>query len=166
MKPLLKGVWLLSLFISVNVIASEYDSVNRLQTLFTSPSERAQLDRLRHSGKYSSGSTTSIGLKLRPPLTVTMQGVMIHGNKVPVAFINDQSTIKTNTLEDNIKVNATRVSTDNPAVRVRVKSNPLKLKPGQQWSEDKPQVQEKFQIKPEKAKTSGLTQDIISTILK
>lgn len=158
--------WILALFISVNATASEYDSVNRLQTLFTTPSERAQLDRLRHSGKYSSGSTVSSGLNIRPPLTVTMQGVMIHGNKVPVAFINDQSTLKTNQLEDSIRVNAAKVSTDNPSVRVRVKNNPLKMKPGQQWREDKPQVREKFQIKPEKAKTSGLTQDIISTILK
>ncbi len=148
------SIFLLSTLVSHASFSSEYDSINSLQTLFTTSYERIQLDSQRNSGRYITDSGSLLDA-IKPPLTVQMQGILIQGKKIPIAFINDQSTLNTNKLDNNIQALPDATSTRSYSVPVRAKSQHIKLKPGQQWRESDKKVHDAFQISAAKQKTDG-----------
>lgn len=133
--------------------ADNLDSQTSLRTLFTTNHVRSQLDQLRQQGKFDkikSESSTSI---LREPAVIKMQGVVIRKNADPVVFVNDENTLKSSQVTDEVYVNTAKVKKQEYQVPARIYGQNIKLKPGQQWSEKTQLVEENYQIKPPKAKT-------------
>ena len=152
----MKYLGIILLFISGNIFASEYDSSERLQSLFTTPQERSQLDKLRASGKYLPDANVNDTTFVKRTVSVEMQGVLIHGKRRPVAFINDQNTSHSARLENNIHVDVQNLKTSDFSLPIRINNQSVKLRPGQQWDEAKRHIKDNYQIKHSKQKTSGL----------
>ena len=81
---------------------AEISPSKNLGTFFTSKSLRMQLDDFRSSGKYSIDSAgTPI---FTEPLKVKMQGIVIREGKTPIVFVNDENTLKTHHLSNDVTV--------------------------------------------------------------
>ncbi len=140
-------------FSSQLLAADNLDSQTNLRTLFTTSQVRNQLDQLRDQGKFDNIKNESPSIILRDPAVVKMQGVVIRKNTKPVVFVNDANTLKSPRVSDEVYVNTAKVKKQEYQIPARVYGKKIKLKPGQQWSETRRQVQENFQIKPPKPKT-------------
>jgi len=154
--------YLLTLFLGLyatQLIAENNQS--DLQTFFTTKSERQQLNALRNSGAFSDDKKPTAGITFKP-LTVEMQGVVIRDNKKPVVFVNNENTLKTHHLSNDVTVRDHRIKKQNYTVPLRVKGESLKLRPGEQWQESDRKVQDKYQIKATNDKPDGM--DIKSQI--
>lgn len=160
----MRVLYLFALFFTSNLLAAEYDSSSRLNTLFTTPQQRTQLDNLRDSGRYMGNPAAGI-TTAQTPVTVKMQGVLIHGKRTAIAFVNDQNTLRSVSLENNIRVDVKKIKAADYTVPVQVNNIPLKLRPGEQWNESKRQIKDSFQIKSNKAETSGLNNQNQSEII-
>jgi len=146
-------------------MASNYASSQQLGTFFTSPGVRHQLNQQRDSGKYDLNSDKkSFGI-LHEPLKIKMQGVVIRDNKNPVVFVNDSNTLKSTSVNSQIKVKTTKVKSETVTVPVKVSGHSIKLKPGQQWNESDRKTRDNYQIKVAKDKPDGIATDIISKII-
>lgn len=143
--------------------AAEYDRVTQLKRLFTTEYERDELNRLRNSGKYNKQSTTTSAISFREPVNIKMQGIVHRKNKKPVVFINDNNTLDSATINNEIIVSETRIKANKVPVRINQQS--LKLKPGQQWNETSRKTQDNYQIKDTIQKPNGLTQGSLSPII-
>jgi len=148
--------FLFSLLIMIpgSSISESLDSQEALRTLFTSSHTRQQLDKLREQGKFDKNQQAPSASIFHQPISVKMQGVVIRSDKKPVVFVNDGNTLKSTRINDEIIINTKKLTNKNYKVPVRVNQQSIKLKPGQQWSESDPQVQDNFQIKPTEAKIS------------
>ena len=135
--------------------AAETDSVERLRTLFTTPLERKKLDDLRKTGQFDGKTNQATGQAIiREPLKVEVKGIVFRDKQKPVIWVNDGNTLKSHKIEDGVKVRTSGVKKSKLKVPVRVFQQTLSMKPGQQWSETDPRVQDKYQIKPAKKGTS------------
>ena len=141
-------------FSSQLLAADTLDSQANLRTLFTTSHVRNQLDQFRQQGKFDSVQSESSIRILRKPAIVKMQGVVIRQNAEPVVFVNESNTLKSPQVNDEVYVNTLKVKKQEYQVPARVAGQNIKLKPGQQWNETDRQVQDNFQIKPPKPKTS------------
>lgn len=135
------------LILAFSSFSTAGESPYSLQTLFTTPSERSTLDKLY--GKHKSpkpAMKTQTNLPL--PVQVRMQGVLLHGESPPVAFINDTSSNKQNGPDSRIKINTSRTSSDQQNVAISVNGRTVYLKPGQVWDTtlSKPVEQNKLKI--------------------
>jgi len=133
--------------------ADNLDSQKNLRTLFTTNHVRSQLDELRKQGKFDKIKSESSAIILREPAVVKMQGVVIRDNADPVVFVNDENTLKSPQVNNDVYVNTAKVKKQEYQVPARIYGQNIKLKPGQQWSEKSQLVEENYQIKPPKAKT-------------
>lgn len=133
--------------------ADKLDSQTNLRTLFTTSHVRSQLDQFRNQGKFDNIKNEPTTVILRDPVIVKMQGVVIRQNAEPVVFVNNANTLKSPRVNDKLHINTAKVKKQEYQVPARVYGQKIKLKPGQQWSESRQQVQENFQIKPPKPKT-------------
>lgn len=154
--------YLLTLFfvLSTTQLVAE-NSQSDLQTFFTTKSERQQLNALRNSGAYSDDKKPMSGITFTP-LTVEMQGVVIRDSKKPVVFVNNENTLKTQHLSNDVTVRDHKIKKPSYTVPLRVKGEALKLRPGEQWQESDRKVQDKYQIKATNEKPDGM--DIKSQI--
>jgi len=130
------------------------DSQEALRTLFTSSHTRQQLDKLREQGKFDKHQQAPSASIFNNPITIKMQGVVFKGDTKPVVFVNDGNTLKSLNINDEIVISNENISKNAYHVPVRVNQQSLKLKPGQQWSEVDPYVQDSYQIKPPEARIS------------
>ena len=131
---------------------AEIAPVDNLRTFFTAKQTRTQLDDLRSSGKYSKNSgSASI---LREPAKVKMQGVVIRDGKTPVVFVNNENTLKTHHLSNEVTVRDHKIKKQDYKISVRVNQQGVTLKPGQQWDESSRKVEDSYRIKPAKVETS------------
>jgi len=153
----------LLLMITGSSLSENLDSQDALHTLFTSSQTRHQLDKLREQGKFDKKQQAPSTSIFHQPITVKMQGVVIRSDKKPVVFINDGNTLKSTRINDEIIVNTKKITNKSYKVLVRVNQQNIKLKPGQQWSESDPQVQDNFQIKPTEAKI-GVTDKLFNKV--
>lgn len=162
--PLILLILFANLF-SLPSMASNYASSKQLQTFFTSPGIRFQLNQQRNSGKYdlkSDKQSVSFSLK---PLQIKMQGIVLRDKHKPVIFVNDSNTLKSQTVDEQITIKTNRMKVDSVIVPVKVNSESIKLKPGQQWNESDRKTRDNYQIKPAKAKPDGIATEIISKII-
>jgi len=135
--------------------ASASDAQNNLRTLFTSPSERDQLDKQRSQGKFNGQQSTTAVTTTHKPITVDMQGVVIRHNHKPIVFINNHHNLKSNKVDKGITVNPISSTQKNYIVPIRVNQNNVKLKPGQQWNESDKTVKDQYQVNPVKKKNDS-----------
>ena len=150
---------ILSVFIAVVLfsntsIVDAANSQDELRTLFTTSSTRHKLDTLREQGKFKNANGQSSAPIFREPLIVKMQGVVIRKGKKPVIFANDNNTLTSQKVTDDIRINPKRLKKKSYKISVSVNQQYIKLKPGQQWDESKRQVQDTYQIKASKNKTT------------
>lgn len=142
----------------------EISSVNNLRTFFTSKQVRIQLDHLRSSGKYSTDSgSASI---LHQPVKVKMQGVVIREGKTPIVFVNDENTLKTHHLSNDVTVRDHKIKKQGYKIPVRVNQQGVTLRPGQQWDESSRKVEDSYRIKQTNDKPDGVAEKLHSTIMK
>ena len=143
---------------------AEIAPVDNLRTFFTTKQVRIQLDELRSSGKYSNGSnSTSV---LREPAKVKMQGVVIRNGKTPVVFVNDENTLKTHHLSNDVTVREHKIKKQGYKIPVRVNQQGVTLKPGQQWDESSKKVEDTYRIKQLKDTPDGVVNSLRSVIMK
>ncbi len=150
---------LLCLF-SKPVLSSDFDTQDKLRTLFTTPHIRMQLDQQREEGKFTDQINKSSINIVKKPLTVKMQGVVIREPAKTIVFVNDSNTLQSPDINNEITVNDNRVKKNTYKVPVRVNQKTVNLKPGQQWNESDKQIQDNYQIKPSKKKT-GVADEIM-----
>ena len=119
-----------------------------LKSFFTSPPQRSELDRIRSSGQFGKKSDSkSPQMLLRKPLEVKLNGVVYSETGKPVIWVNGNSTLKSESIDESIRVKSSALKTESAKVPVKVNEKWLKLKPGQTWRESRNQVQENYQIK-------------------
>ena len=143
---------------------AEVSSADNLQTFFTSKSVRIQLDDLRSSGKYSKDTNNTH--VLRAPLKVKMQGIVIREGKTPVVFVNNQNTLKTHHLSNDVTVRDHKIKKQGYKIPVRVNQQGVTLKPGQQWDESSKKVEDTYRIKQTKDKPDGVADLTKSAIIE
>ena len=152
---MIKLFFLCTLFFTCNLtLADTVESKSDLRTFFTTTHTRNELDLLRNQGKFNKSTQTSSTAVLRKPITVKLQGVVLRENKKPVVFINEGNTIESGTIDNGISVSTNNVNKQAYKVPVRVNQQRINIKPGQQWNETDRHVQDNYQIKPTKDKTS------------
>jgi len=124
-----------------------------------------QLNDMRTAGKYleNKGGNFSV---LREPTTVKMQGVVFREDKKPVVFVNDENTLKTHHLSNDVTVRDHRIKKQGYKVPIRLNQQGITLRPGQQWNETTGQVQDTYQIKASKDKPEGMLDKTQSGIIK
>ena len=143
---------------------AEISSLDNLHTFCTTKQVRDQLDVLRASGKYSNGSSSAS--ILREPAKVKMQGVVIRKGKTPVVFVNDENTLKTHHLSNDVTVRDHKIKQQDYKIPVRINQQGVTLKPGQQWDESSRKVEDTYRIKQTKDKPDGVADLDKSAIIK
>ena len=143
--------WIIKLVIPVfiviaNVSAKDYASIDELKTFFTSSSERSKLNEMRRSGKFGKQQSDSgISVSIEPK-KVKVRGVMIRENGDPVVWVNQGSTLNSQKIDNDIRVNTRRIKSTE-SVPVKVNNRYLKMKPGQEWVESSNKIKDSYQTK-------------------
>lgn len=149
MKYIVTIIYVSILIVPMTVSAEDKKArISNLKSFFTSSQQRAELDRLRLSGQFGSknisqSSTTTV----RKPLEVKLNGVVYSETGKPVIWVNNRSTLKSESIDETIRVKSSALKTQSTKVPVKVNQQWLKMKPGQTWRESHNQVQENYQIK-------------------
>jgi len=143
---------------------AEIAPVDNLRTFFTTKQIRTQLDSQRSSGKYS--NNTNNASILREPAKVKMQGIVIRDGKTPVVFVNNENTLKTHHLSNDVTVREHKIKKQGYKIPVRVNQQGVTLKPGQQWDESSKKVEDTYRIKQTKDKPDGVADLVKSAIIK
>ncbi|MCW9012525.1 MAG: hypothetical protein OQL06_01985 [Gammaproteobacteria bacterium] len=144
------------LFVLPSVVsAGETDQITQLRTLFTTPLERKKLDELRNAGQFDNKQNQQTGAPvIRAPLKVEVKGVVFRDKQKPVVWVNEGNTLKSQTIEDGIRVRTSGVNKNRLKVPVKVFQKNLSMKPGQQWTEADRIIQDKYQIKRPEIETN------------
>lgn len=139
--------------ISHIAIADDFEKSDKLRTLFTTPLERNQLDDLRNSGEFDNvKQENAVAIRLQP-LKVEVKGVVYREKGNPVVFVNEGNTLKSNKIDDDIRVRSKYVKRKNNKVPLKVNEKSLKMKPGQTWIETEDKVKDNYQTKRPKVET-------------
>jgi len=140
------------------VAAEGFASSAQLQSLFTTPAERQQLNSMRDAGKYAGGMPVQSSSKptYRAPLKVEMRGIMIKNGDKPVVWVNQGNTLKSTTIEEGVRVNPQQMDAASKQVPVRIFNRTYRMKPGEVWTETDNRVEDAYQIKPEDSKSDGM----------
>ena len=133
------------------VSADNYASSSKLQTLFTTPEERRQLDQMRDAGDFKHGDKPVAAAADKPvfrePLKVEMRGVVIREDEKPVVFVNKGNTLESTTIEEGIRVKPDRIKSAEDRVPVTIYNRRYRMKPGEVWTETDNTVKDGYQIK-------------------
>lgn len=128
-----------------------------LQTFFTTKNERQKLDQLRDNGAFSDRQPQSPSAQPAPDV-LQMQGVVIREQGKSVFFVNDENTLHTHHLSNDVEVREHLFKSDNYEVPLRVKGDKLKLRPGEQWRSSDRQIQDSYQINATSPAPDGVAQ--------
>jgi hypothetical protein len=139
------------------VTAASSAELSGLQTFFTSKTERQQLDRLRDSGAFKNQQNPATPEQPAPDI-LKMQGVVIREQGKPVFFVNDENTLHTHHLSNDVEVREHLFKSDNYSVPLRVKGDKLKLRPGEQWRSSDRKVEDAYQINATSPAPDGVAQ--------
>ena len=133
-------------------------SIRDLDRLFTTRHERAQLDSLRQrmaGGEMLTAASTETST---PPAIVKMQGIMQREKGKTVTWINGQSTLNSNHIDDHI-----RVTGQPQALRganLNIDGQAVHLKPGQVWQPETGQIVESYKTKVATPLTKGAAETV------
>lgn len=131
--------------------------LNGLQAFFTSKSERQQLDQMRANGAFNDRQQQTEPAQSAPDV-LQMQGVVIREQGRSVFFVNDENTLHTHHLSNDVEVREHLFKDENYEVPLRVKGEYLKLRPGEQWRSSDRQVQDSYQINATEPAPDGVAQ--------
>lgn len=138
---------MLGQFISSNVYSNEYASSKGLKKLFTTAYERQELDKRRKSGVFDEDSSNIVTEVLNNASSVELRGIVYRKGKQPVVWVNDSNTLKTQSIDSNIRVYGMEHRKSEAKVRLKVNDKMVKLKPGQVWSDFDNKATEKYRTK-------------------
>ena len=149
---------LIAVLLPGHVAAEGFASATRLQSLFTTPAERQQLNKMREAGKFAGGMPLQSSSKAvtREPLKVEMRGVMIRDGDSPVVWVNQGNTLQSTTIEEGVRVKPQKMDAASKQVPVRIFNRTYRMKPGEVWTETSNRVEDAYQIKPEDSKSDGM----------
>ena len=135
-------------------------TIRDLDRLFTTRFERAQLDalRARMSGAAGTEIPTTESQATTSPLNVEMQGIMQREKGKTVTWINGQSTLKSNTIDDNIRVKGQPKALS--GANISIGGQTVRLKPGQVWQQENGQVVESYKTKVAAPVTKGADEPV------
>ena len=128
--------------------------IRNLDRMFTTRFERAQLDAQRR--RMSSGEVidASANTGIVPePVNVEMQGIMQREKGSTVTWINGQSTLNSNTIDANIRVQGQPKALS--GANVAIGGQTVRLKPGQVWQPEDNKVVERYKTKVAAPVTKG-----------
>ncbi len=146
-KTIIKLILFFNLILLNHLLsANNANSQKKLGTLFTSPSIRYQLDQKRNKGTLQQPAKQSLSNTVREPIQIKMKGLVIRKNKKPVVFINNENTLKSRKINNDITVKTNKIKKQNYNIPVRVVNKTIKLKPGQQWNESNHKIQDNYQV--------------------
>lgn len=106
------------------MLHAEYDDAD-LQKLFTDKKQRAQIDAAR-SGNYSDAGAQKTN-------QVKVSGYVTRSNGKSVVWLNNKNTLDS-TRMGNVKVRQSSIG-KNKKVTVTIDGVPVRLKPGETWTE-------------------------------
>ncbi len=151
---------ILSFIAPLSFADSIQPDIRELDRMFTTRFERAQLDaqRRRMSSGESIESTTSNSVSVTP-VNVEMQGIMQREKGGNVAWINGQSTLNSNTIDENIRVNGQPKALS--GARVSISGQTVNLKPGQVWQQEDGKVVERYRTKVTAPVTKGADEPVV-----
>jgi len=143
---------------ALSVFAEEFESARNLKALFTTPLERIKLDEMRNNGSFSKNTSNESSNLVRLPLKIDVRGIVIREVGSPVVWVNEGNTLKSEKIENGVKVRSDYIRNEPVMIPVRVDQKTLKMKPGQQWDETSDKIQDKYQIKEDKSLLNGLVE--------
>lgn len=148
MKNIL-SLLLLSLLLPAIGQAEGFVAASQLKSLFTTPAQRQQLDKLRDAGKFAGIQTEQVTSDpvFREPLKVEMRGVLIKNGEPPVVWVNSGNTLQSKTIEEGVRVRPQSMDADSKKVPVNIYDRSYRMKPGEVWTETDNRVQDGYQIK-------------------
>lgn len=123
-------IYLMALIIVTNsfpVQAVEY-SKQRLESLFTTPSERRALNTLRKGVKPAPSEQVFSG-----PASVHINGIVSRSGGNSVVWVNGKNTLK-NSMVDGVKVYSDAM-TQSHNIPVMIDGRRVYIKPGESWSD-------------------------------
>jgi hypothetical protein len=140
---------LISLLLPTVAQGENYAAASQLKSLFTTPSQRQQLDKLRDAGKYAGIEAEQVTARpvFREPLLVEMRGVLIKNGQQPVVWVNRGNTLDSAIIEEGIRVPPGRTDAASKQVPVRIYGKTYQMKPGEIWNEINEKVIDSYQIK-------------------
>lgn len=146
---ILVSLLLINLCLPAATQAENFAAVGQLKSLFTTPSQRQQLDKLRDAGKFTGMVSEREESKpiFREPLKVEMRGVLIKDGKPPVVWVNKGNTLQSKTIEEGVRVRPQSMDADSKKVPVNIFDRSYRMKPGEVWTESDNRVQDGYQIK-------------------
>jgi len=150
------------LIFSSSAYAENINTKNHLKTLFTSPGIRAQLDKQRRQGKFTSQQQVMTTHAPKQPITVKMQGIVLRKNKPPVVFVNNNNTLSSRVINEELVVKTNKIKQKKYIIPVRVINKTIKLKPGQQWNDTDRKIKDNYEVSksPIKNKPDSSLSDI------
>lgn len=147
MRPLLPiglATWML-------LIASAATAADPLQRLFTTPPERAALDRLRAEGVDETNSIHQAEEKTAPAKRLKVNGYVLRRDGKNVVWVNNHSTLKEDPSLADVTVDSGRI--DKQRVPVHLPEGKVYLKPGQVYARGVGTVTESYLVKDAPAVT-------------
>lgn len=127
--------------------ANEYASSKGLKKLFTTPYERQQLDKRRQAGVFEEDKGNVVSKVLNKTSSVELRGIVYRQGKQPVVWVNDSNTLKSQSIDSNIRVYGVDRRKSEDKVRLKVNDKLVKLKPGQVWSDFDDKAVDKYRTK-------------------
>jgi hypothetical protein len=125
---------ILAVCISMPKVSSAASDDERLNRLFMNPETRSRIDGARKGDpvmeKSEKGAATS---KIR------IDGVVLRENGDNVVWVNGKSSLNSNNIS-GAQVRTQRIDRMNYRVPVKVDDQTVRLKPGQEWSEESGKV--------------------------
>ena len=147
-------LFLFFIILTTQADTSPQPALRDLDRMFTTRYERAQLDAMRH--RISNGEAIdapATNTANAPPAQVEMQGIMQRENGSSVTWVNGQSTIKSNNIDDHIRVSGQPQALH--GANITIDGQTVRLKPGQVWQPDTRTVVESYRTKVVVAVTKG-----------
>ncbi len=118
-----------------NVIAADFNEYD-LKSLFTSPSQRKNIDATRR------GEATT-GTSLRGPSSISINGVVKRNNGKSVVWVNGKSTLN-NTTIDSARVQTKSIKKTSKKIPIYIDGKKVYMRPGQTWSEESGKVADNY----------------------
>ena len=136
----------LVVFLTGNAHADDYPSKQSLKKMFTTPHERQQLDTRRAFGAIDDDKSSIVTKIVNHASSVELRGLVYRQGKQPVVWVNESNTLKSRSIDSNIRVYGVDKRQSEDKVRLKVNDRLVKLKPGQVWSDRDDEAKDKYRM--------------------
>ncbi|MBT8439128.1 MAG: hypothetical protein KJO91_05320 [Gammaproteobacteria bacterium] len=135
-STLTKPLTVLSVLLAAFPAISQ-DQLNELGRLFTDASQREKLEAVRH-GAYVEDANQKSSVS-----SVTVNGIMMRSDGENVIWVNGRSSLDGNPVS-GINIYPESVDDNTFRLPIRVDGKPVRIKPGQSWSDSTDSVKDGY----------------------